>query len=153
MNAAILQRFGHALHRRGLTWLAWLTYPVIFLLYNSSIPPTVVLGRGTKFMYQGIGVVVHHDAQIGSNTVIGQGVTIGASEPYTSSVAAKCPRIGDDVFICVGARILGDIRIGNRVVIGAGAVVLKDVPDEAIVAGVPARVIGKTGPDYKAIRP
>lgn len=152
MNAAAVQRIGHALHVRGLTWLSRLVYLMTFLLYNSSIPPTVLIGRGTKFAYLGIGVVVHGDAKIGCNCVIGQGVTIGASEPYSSPVKTKCPVIGDDVYISAGARLLGDISIGNRVVIGAGAVVVKDVPDESIVVGVPARVVGHTGPDYKALR-
>lgn len=153
MNAAVIQRIGYALHQRGLTWLAWATYWIIFLLYNSSVPPTVCIGRGTKFAYQGIGVVVHSSAIFGTNCLIGQGVTIGATEPYSTSAKTKCPVVGDDVYISAGARLLGDIRIGNRVVVGAGAVVLKDVPDESIVVGMPARVVGRTGPDYKALRP
>ncbi len=98
---------------------------------------------------------MHSSAIFGTNCLIGQGVTIGATEPYSTSAAEdpQCPVVGDDVYISAGARLLGDIRIGNRVVIGAGAVVLKDVPDEAIVVGMPARVVGRTGPDYKALRP
>ena len=72
---------------------------------------------------------------IGKNCWINQQVTIGFKN-------AKSPIIGDNVRISCGAKILGGIKIGNNAIIGANAVVIKDVPDNAIVGGVPAKVIG-----------
>jgi len=153
VNAARLQRLAHRLHAAGVPLLPSLLQYGMFLLYNSYIPATARIGRGTVFAYGGIGVVIHADAQIGEGCVLGQGITIGAGEAYASSRPNRCPWIGDNVYIAAGARIIGAIRVGSDVVIGAGAVVTKDVPDGSIVAGVPARVIGRVEPDYRAIRP
>lgn len=68
--------------------------------------------------------------------MIGQGVTIGGKSGWY-----EVPVIGDDVEINAGARIIGPVRIGNNVIIGANAVVVKDVPDNCVVAGIPARII------------
>lgn len=131
--------------------MPWLIRNLIFLIFNSYIPPSAKIGRGTVFAYGGMGVVIHADAVIGDYCVIGQGVTIGAAEGFFSRVPNRCPRIGDHVYLAAGARVLGDIRIGNRVIVGASAVVTHDVDDHSIVAGVPARKIGETEADYRAI--
>ena len=91
--------------------------------------------------------------RIGKNCVIGQGVTIGAVEGYFSKEINKCPTVGDNCYIGAGARILGDIEIGNACQIGASAVVLKSAPNNSIIVGIPGRVIGQTTHDYIAIRP
>jgi serine O-acetyltransferase len=80
-------------------------------------------------------VVLHPDCVIGRRCLIGQNVTIGGS--FGSNV----PRIGDDVWIGPGARILSDISVGSNVIIGTNAVVVRNVPDNAVVAGVPARIL------------
>jgi len=80
--------------------------------------------------------VIHARAVVGTGCMIGQGVTIGEKSGWY-----EVPIIGDNVEISAGARILGPIRIGNNVIIGANAVVVKDVPDNCVVAGVPARII------------
>lgn len=67
--------------------------------------------------------------------VIYPGVTIGQTDSY------KVPKIGENVFIGLGAKVLGDIKIGNNVTIAPNAVVVKDVPDNAVVGGVPAKII------------
>lgn len=95
-----------------------------------------MLMKGTKFAYGGIGVVIHARAIVGRNCMIGQGVTIGGKSGWY-----EVPVIGDNVEISAGARILGPIKIGSNVIIGANAVVVKDVPDNCIIAGVPARII------------
>lgn len=58
---------------------------------------------------------------------------------------AGYPILGDNVVVCCGAKIIGNVRIGNNVIIGANAVVVTDIPDYAVVGGVPAKVIGKNG--------
>ncbi len=108
----------------------------IFLLFNSVVPYSAEIGAGSKFAYGAIGCVVHSHAVIGERVIIGQNTTIGrALDPDT------VPTIGNDVYISAGARIVGRIKVGNNVIIGANAVVTKDVPDNCIVAGVPARVL------------
>lgn len=91
---------------------------------------------GTKFAYGGIGIVIHARCVIGKNCIIGQGATIGGKSQWY-----EVPVLGDNVYVAAGARILGPIRIGNNVTIGANAVITKDVPDNCVVAGVPARII------------
>jgi len=116
--------------------LSKLVWKISYLLFNSSIPPTVKIGEGTKIAYGGVGVVVHARSVIGKNCLLGQNITIGGKSGWY-----EVPIIGDNVHISAGARILGPVKVGNNVIIGANAVVIKDVPDNCIVAGVPAKVI------------
>lgn len=152
MNAIYLYRLGHWFYRKRIPGLPRLVRNLVFLLFNSYIPPSALIGRGTVFAYGAIGVVIHADAKIGEACVIGQGVTIGATEGYTSREKHACPVIGDHCYIGAGAKILGGIRIGHHCQIGAGAVVLHDLPNHAIAVGIPARVIGSTDPGFRAIR-
>lgn len=107
-----------------------------YLLFNCSVPASCTIGGGTKFGYGGIGVVLHARSIIGRNCIIGANTTIGGKSGWY-----EVPVIGDNVKINAGARILGPVHIGNNVIIGANAVVVKDVPDNCIVAGVPAKII------------
>lgn len=129
-------RFGHWCHKHRIPFLPKLVWKLSYLLFNSSVPASVVIGGGSKFAYGGIGVVIHSRAVIGKNCMIGQNVTIGGKSGWY-----EVPVIGDNVEISAGARIIGPVRIGNNVIIGANAVVVKDVPDNCIVAGVPAKII------------
>lgn len=108
----------------------------MYVLFNSSLPASCTIGKGTVLAYGGIGIVVHARAVIGRNCMIGQNTTIGGKSGWY-----EVPVIGDNVYISAGARILGPVRIGNNVIIGANAVVVKDVPDNCIVAGIPAKNI------------
>lgn len=153
MKAMTLYRLANSLHRAKVPLLPKLFQYAILLLYNSYVPCTAQLGKGTVLAYGGIGVVIHANAVVGDNCVIGQGVTIGASEGYATWKPNACPTIGDEVYLSAGARVLGNIRIGNQVIVGANAVVLKDVADHEIVVGAPARVVGQTEADYRAIVP
>ena len=109
---------------------------ISFLIFNSVVPGSAIIGEMTKLAYGGIGVVIHSKASIGRKVIIGQNVTIGRKLSPDG-----VPVIGDDVYIGAGARILGDIHIGNNVIIGANSVVLKDVPNDSIVAGNPAEIV------------
>ncbi|MBQ0072615.1 MAG: serine acetyltransferase [Prevotella sp.] len=80
---------------------------------------------------------------IGRNCIINQMVTVG----YNNS--SDCPIIGNDVHLCTGAKVIGNVTIGDDVIVGANAVVVKDVPSHSIVAGIPAKVI-KTRKDMKS---
>jgi len=102
--------------------------------HNCYLPPTAELGEGTTFAYGGVGCVIHARAKIGSNVKIGQNVTIGGR------LRVSAPVIGDRVHISAGARCVGG-TIGSNVVVGANAVVTGPVPDDCVVAGVPARIL------------
>lgn len=88
------------------------------------------------------GIVVSPHASIGKNCNISQGVTIGVSGRADKRGA---PTIGEGVYIGAGAKVLGKIHVGNNVAIGANAVVTQDVPDNAVVVGIPARVVSFEG--------
>lgn len=129
-------RLANWLYRHHIPLLPKLLWRVMYLLFNSSVPASCSIGKGTVLAYGGIGIVVHARAVIGRNCVIGQNTTIGGKSGWY-----EVPVIGDNVRLSAGARILGPVRIGNNVIIGANAVVVKDVPDNCIVAGIPAIII------------
>lgn len=110
----------------------------IRLIFGCYIPFTAKIGENTKIGYGGIGVVIHSKAQIGSNCIISQGVTIGGT-----SKKKEVPQIGDNVFIGSGAKIIGNVTIGDNCVIAANAVVTKNIESNTLVGGVPAKVIKK----------
>ena len=124
---------------------------LILLLFNSYVPGSAQIGKGCKFAYGGIGIVIHSDAVIGFGCVIGQGITIGAKEPYSSKIKNKCPIIGNNVYLSAGCRVLGDIIIGNNSIIGANSVVLNSCEENSILAGIPAKFIRSSNTDYRAI--
>jgi serine O-acetyltransferase len=105
--------------------------------YGIQIPHMVVIGKGFYIGHYGT-IVVNGKARIGNNVNISHGVTIASSN---RGKKAGVPTIGNEVYIGPGAKIIGKITIGNNVAIGANAVVTKDVPNNACVAGVPAKII------------
>lgn len=129
-------RLAHWLWQHHVPVLPKVIYYLQYLLFNCSVPASCTIGGGTKFAYGGIATVIHSRAVIGRRCVIGQCVTIGGRSNHY-----EVPRIGNDVYIGAGVKILGPVTIGSNVIIGAGAVVLKDVPSHSVVAGVPARII------------
>jgi len=109
----------------------------IRIVFSAVIPYNCEIGKGTRIGYGGLGTVFHSNCIVGENCIIHSGVTIGAK----SSVNNLAPKIGNNVLIGTGAKIIGFIKIGNNVVIGANAVVTEDVPDNALVAGIPAKIV------------
>jgi len=98
-----------------------------------------VIGRGASFgkgfvILHGVGVVINSRVIGGDNIYIESGVVIGETKK-------GCPVLGSDIFVGSGAKIIGDIKIGNNVTIGANAVVVKSVPNNVVVGGVPAKII------------
>lgn len=148
LNAIKLYRLSAFLYEKKIPLLPSLIKYLIFFIFNSVVPYTCKIGNGSKFAYGAIGVVLHSRAVIGDRVIIGQGVTIGRQLDPDG-----VPTVGDDVYISAGARILGGIKIGNNVIIGANAVVIRDVPDNSVVAGVPAKVIKSLDEDiYKLLK-
>ncbi len=103
---------------------------------HCEIPYTADIAKDVVFAHKGLGVVIGHDAVIGSGTKILQHVTIGGRGDIRG-----CPVIGKNVLIGANALILGKITIGDNVKIGAGSVVLHDIPDNCTVVGNPAHII------------
>ena len=102
------------------------------------------IGYGLRLPHKG-NIVIHPQAKIGNLCEIMQGVTIGNNILKSRDKVAK---IGNEVMICAGAKIIGAVEIGNTVIIGANAVVTKDVENNSIVGGIPAKVIGKCNSDF-----
>lgn len=109
--------------------------------YGIQIPWSTKIGKGFYIGHFGA-IVVNGCSIIGNNVNISQGVTIGKTNRGKNQ---GCPIIGDRVYIGPGAKIIGGVKIGNDVAIGANAVVTHDIPDNACVIGVPARVISMNG--------
>lgn len=107
----------------------------IRIVFSCEIPVNVKIGKRTILKHNGLGVVIHEHAIIGEDVVIMQNVTIGGRN------GRGAPTIGNNVFIGVGACILGNVKVGNYSSIGANAVVIMDIPDHAVAVGVPAKVI------------
>lgn len=132
MKAIKLYQISRFCYINGMIEAADYIREFIQFKFNSYIPYTAEIGEGTRFGYGGVGLIIHKKAKIGKNCILSQNVTIGSRGPL--------PVIGDNVFIAPGAKCIGG-TIGNNVVVGANAVVTKDIPDNCVVAGVPAKII------------
>lgn len=110
-------------------------------LTGIEIHPGAKIGKGF-FIDHGSGVVIGETTEIGDNVTIYQGVTLGGTGKEKGK---RHPTIGNNVIIGAGAKVLGSIYIGNDSKIGAGSVVLKDVPENSTVVGIPGRVIQRKG--------
>lgn len=137
LNAILFYRISRWLYLHHVPFFPKLITLIIFLVYNSKIPYQANIGEGTQFGYGGMGVVIHSKSIIGCKCTVCQQVTIGGGNSRYPGV----PVIGDNVYIAKGAIVMGGITIGNNVTIGANAVVTKPIPDNAIVAGVPAKIL------------
>jgi serine O-acetyltransferase len=138
-NQTIFSRIwnaGHALQRLGVPYLPKLLDVLCRVVFAADIPVRADIGRGVIFMHNGLGTAVHSKVVIRGPAIIFQNVTIGesmGSRPGT-------PVIGRDVVIGAGAVLIGPITVGDGCIIGANAVVLRDVPPGSIAVGAPAEV-------------
>jgi serine O-acetyltransferase len=114
---------------------------LIEICTGSEFPNRAEIGKGL-FIPHAVGITIHIDAKIGENCNLGQHVTIGMGGRGDKK---GTPKLGDRVYVGPGACIFGSITIGNDVAIGANAVVTKDLPDNAVAVGVPAKIISYQG--------
>lgn len=134
----ILLRMAEGCERLGIGILAKLFSMLNVLIFGLEVSPKVVIGGGL-FLPHTVGTVIGAE-HIGSNCTIMQGVTLGSSEPDLGFSVTTRPIIGNDVLIGAGAKVIGRVRVGDHVKIGANAVVLRDVPAYSLAVGVPATV-------------
>jgi serine O-acetyltransferase len=115
--------------------------------FGVDIHPAATFGSGIMLDHA-TGLVVGETAVIGNQVSILQNVTLGGTGKEHGD---RHPKIADGVLISAGAKILGNIRVGNGAKVGAGSVVLRDVPPHTTVAGVPAKVVGRPDSDLPAL--
>ena len=121
-----------------LRFFAYLLFKQIEIFTGISLPASAEIGKGFYVGHFG-GIILHSQAKLGENCSVGPGVVIGTLGGGNSGV----PVLGNNVYVGVGAKILGGIKVGNNVRIGANAVVLSDIPDGATAVGIPARILEK----------
>jgi serine O-acetyltransferase len=136
-KAQVLHRIAHALFRLGLPLLPRAISELARFLTGIEIHPGARLGRGVVIDH-GMGVVIGETAIVGDEVLIYQGVSLGGTN---LDRVQRHPTIGNRVVIGAGAKVLGNIKVGEGSRIGANSVVIEDVPPNSTVVGVPARVI------------
>lgn len=141
LHALILHRIAHWLYRHRLKMIARIISHCNRFLTGIEIHPAAKIGRGV-FIDHGMGVVIGETAEIGDNVTIYQGATLGGTGKEKGK---RHPTIRDGVVISAGAKVLGGFTVGEHSKIGAGAVVLKEVPPYSTVVGVPGRVVVSHG--------
>lgn len=141
LHAIILHRVAHFFYRRRLFFIARLISHFSRFLTQIEIHPGARIGEGF-FIDHGAGVVIGETTEIGDNVTIYQGVTLGGTGKEKGK---RHPTIGNNVVISTGAKVLGAIYVGDNSKIGAGSVVLKDVPPNSTVVGVPGKVVVRDG--------
>ncbi len=136
-HAILLHRLAHRLYRAKFTTLSRFISQISRALTGIEIHPGATIGR-RFFIDHGMGVVIGETAEIGDDVLLYQGVTLGGTGKEKGK---RHPTIGNNVVIGTGAKVLGNIRIGDHVKIGAGSVVVHPAPDHSTVVGVPGRVV------------
>jgi len=140
-HALVTHRFAHELWKAGRKDFALYLQSQSSRIFAVDIHPAVPIGRGIMIDH-GTGIVIGETAVIGDNVSMLQGVTLGGTGKEDGD---RHPKIGNNVLLSAGAKVLGNIRIGNCSRVAAGSVVLQEVPPNKTVAGVPARIVGEAG--------
>lgn len=133
----IFYRIGNFFWKNSIPFFPKLIEYLIFFLFNSRVPSSVSIGKGTIFAYQGLSILLVHGTIIGNKCVIGMRVTTGRNFPYE-----KVPVIGNKVWIGTNSVLIGPIIIEDNVIIAPNSLVNKSIPNGAIVGGCPAKILG-----------
>ena len=141
VHAILLHRIAHRLYKARLFVLARLLSHLSRLLTGIEIHPGATIGR-RFFIDHGMGVVIGETTAIGDDVLLYQGVTLGGTG---HGKGRRHPTLGDHVVVGSGAKVLGNIELGEWVKVGAGSVVVKPVPAHATVVGIPGRVVAVKG--------
>jgi len=141
LHALITHRIAHFFYKIRLFFLARYLSQVSRFFTGIEIHPGAQIGKGF-FIDHGMGVVIGETAVIGNNVLLYQGVTLGGAGLEKGK---RHPTVGNNVVIGTGAKVLGNITVGDNSYIGANAVVIKDVPPNSTVVGVPGRITKQDG--------
>lgn len=136
-HAILMHRLANRLHRLGLPLVPRILSQINRFFTGIEIHPGATIGR-RFFIDHGMGVVIGETTEIGDDCLLYQGVTLGGTGHERGK---RHPTLGSNVVVGTGAKVLGNIRIGDNVKIGAGSVVVHAVPDNSTVVGVPGRVV------------
>ena len=136
-HAILSHRLAHRLYRLGVPLLPRVLSQISRFVTGIEIHPGATIGR-RFFIDHGSGVVIGETTEIGDDVLLYQGVTLGGTG---GEKGKRHPTLGNRVVVGTGAKVLGNIRIGDNVKIGAGSVVVHPVPDNSTVVGVPGRVV------------
>ncbi len=136
-KAMMYYRIAHKQYVKGHYFLARLISQKAVRKTGIEIHPGATIGKGF-FIDHGTGVVIGETAEIGDNVTLYQGVTLGGTGKEHGK---RHPTVGNNVMISTGAKVLGSFKIGDNSKIGAGSVVLEEVPPGSTVVGVPGRVV------------
>ena len=142
VHIMLVHRIGHAIIKLWppFSWILLIPYGfvqfVIKVVYVAIIPAKTEIGPGCVILHT-YGVHLHPMAKLGKNVTIAEQVGIGAAKLSDT----QFPVIGDDVYLGIGCKIMGNLKINNGTVVGANAVVLKNMPAYCVVGGVPAKVL------------
>ena len=146
-HALVAHRFIHPLYRAGVPILPrWLANVTRFFT-QIEIHPGATIGKSI-FIDHGSGVVIGETSEIGDGCTIYQGVTLGGT---SLSHGKRHPTLGRNVTVGVNSSVLGAIVLGDNAKVGGGSVVLRDVPANATVVGVPARLVAQDGKPIRAV--
>jgi serine O-acetyltransferase len=136
-HAILLHRLAHKLYGMGVPLFPRLISQISRFFTGIEIHPGATIGR-RFFIDHGSGVVIGETTEIGDDVLLYQGVTLGGTGHERGK---RHPTLGNNVVVGTGAKILGNIRIGDNVKVGAGSVVVHPVPDNSTVVGIPGRVV------------
>ena len=144
VKAVFFHQISNFFYKAGFDLVARIISQTVRFFTGIEIHPGAKIGKNL-FIDHGMGVVIGETSEIGNNVTIYHAVTLGGSSPSIDSERQRHekrhPTIGDDVVIGSGAQIIGPIKIGNKSRIASNAVVVKDVPDNATMVGIPAKAV------------
>lgn len=141
VHAIIWHRIAHVFWKIGFKMIGRLISSLTRFFTGIEIHPGATIGPGF-FIDHGMGVVIGETTEIGRNVTLYQGTTLGGTGKEKGK---RHPTLEDNVVVATGAKVLGPFTVGARSKIGAGAVVLKEVPPDCTVVGVPGRIVRKNG--------
>lgn len=145
LHAVWAHRIAHAFFKRKMFFIARAISQVSRFFTGIEIHPGAKIGR-RFFIDHGMGVVIGETCEIGNNVTVFQGVTLGGTGKEKGK---RHPTIQDNALIATGAKVLGSITIGENSKVGAGSVVLKDVPANSTVVGIPGKIVIQDGVKVK----
>ena len=145
LHAIWFHRLSHKLYLRGWVLLPRMISNLARFLTGIEIHPGATIGEGL-FIDHGTGIVIGETAEIGKNVTLYQGVTLGGTGKEKGK---RHPTIGDNVVVASGAKVLGSFTVGEHAKIGAGSVVLKEVPPYATVVGIPGKIVCMYGENVR----